>query len=54
MTIFMNIALVWSVYKDLYEYPVCHTRNYLQDNSSLIGLIALPWSPGKPSQTNQL
>ena len=39
-TIFMNIALVRSRYKDWYECPVCHTKNYPRDNS---GKFARDW-----------
>ena len=39
-TIFMNIALVRSNYKDWHECPVCHAKNYPQDNS---GKFALDW-----------
>ena len=32
-TIFMNIALVQSNYKDWHKCPVCHRKNYPRDNS---------------------
>ena len=32
-TIFMNIVLVRPSYKNWCECPICHTRNYLRDDS---------------------
>ena len=40
MTIFMNIVLLRSDYKDWRECPICYTKNYPQDNS---GKFALDW-----------
>ena len=39
-TIFMNITLVRSIYRDWRECPVCYTKNYARDNS---GKFALDW-----------